>query len=175
MGAVSGGGADRPVVPASIAEPYRTALEAAAEAWAHTMGERLRSLVLFGSVARGEAHERSDIDLLVVAEGFERSMRSRRAPLLEVWNRLRAERGLPFVEWGLVTKTPEEAVVHSPLYLDIVEEGVVLLDRGQLMRDVFAAMRARMRELGSRRVWLADGSWYWDLKPDFRFGEVVEL
>jgi hypothetical protein len=32
-----------------------------------------------------------------------------------------------------------------------------------------------MRALGSRRVYLADGSWYWDLKPDFRPGEVVEL
>jgi hypothetical protein len=32
-----------------------------------------------------------------------------------------------------------------------------------------------MRALGSRRVYLADGSWYWDLKPDFRFGEVVEI
>jgi hypothetical protein len=29
--------------------------------------------------------------------------------------------------------------------------------------------------LGSRRVFIADGSWYWDLKPDFRFGEAVEL
>ena len=24
-------------------------------------------------------------------------------------------------------------------------------------------------------VFLDDGSWYWDLKPDFRFGEVVEI
>jgi hypothetical protein len=32
-----------------------------------------------------------------------------------------------------------------------------------------------MAELGSRRVELADGSWYWDLKPDWRPGEVVDL
>jgi len=36
-------------------------------------------------------------------------------------------------------------------------------------------MRDCMRRLGSRRVRLEDGSWYWHLRPDFRFGGVVEL
>ena len=38
-----------------------------------------------------------------------------------------------------------------------------------------ASLRLRLRELGSRRVELADGSWYWDLKPDVRPGEVIAL
>ena len=42
-------------------------------------------------------------------------------------------------------------------------------------RELLAAMKTRMQTLGSRRVHLADGSWYWDLKPDFRFGEIVEI
>jgi hypothetical protein len=32
-----------------------------------------------------------------------------------------------------------------------------------------------MAELGSRRIELPDGGWYWDLKPDWRPGEVVDL
>jgi len=32
-----------------------------------------------------------------------------------------------------------------------------------------------MKELGSKRVFLTDGSWYWDLKPDLRIGEVFEI
>ena len=147
----------------------------AADAWCALLGSRLRSLVLFGSVARGQSTARSDIDLLVIADGFPWSLRERRRPLLAAWSRARARRGLPAVEWNLVTKSPEEARSHSPLYLDIVEYGILLVDREGFFRTVLDGMRARMQALGSRRVFLDDGSWYWDLKPDFRFGEVVEI
>ena len=162
-------------VPASVPEPFRRAIVAASDAWSTLLGARLRSLVLFGSVARGRCTTRSDIDLLVIAAGFPRSLAERRRALLAAWSRARARHGLPAVEWNLVTKTPEEAQFHSPLYLDIVEDGILLADGGAFFRTVLEAMRARMRELGSRRVFLDDGSWYWDLKPDYRFGEVVEI
>jgi len=164
-----------PRLSASLPEPVRATIVTAAEAWSTLLGPRLVSLVLFGSAARGEARDLSDIDVLVVAEGFPRSLSDRRRSLLAEWSRVRTEKGLPAVEWNLVTKTPEEAAVHSPLYLDIVEDGILLADREGFLRAVLDAMRARMRELGSRRVHLEDGSWYWDLKPDFRFGEVVEI
>ncbi len=159
----------------SVPEPIRTAVVTATETWCKLLGPRLRSLVLFGSVARGHATARSDIDVLVVAAGFPRSLVDRRRPLLAAWSEARARHALPAVEWNLVTKTPEEARFHSPLYLDIVEDGILLVDRARFFETVLDAMRARMRELGSRRVFLDDGSWYWDLKPDFRFGEVVEI
>jgi predicted nucleotidyltransferase len=155
--------------------PIRAALDAATDAWSNLLGTRLVSLVLFGSVARGQAHASSDIDLLVVAEGFPERGRDRRRILLEEWSRVRADRDLPAVEWNLITKTPAEARFHSPLYLDIVEDGILLIDREGFFRLVMDAMRDRMRELGSRRIFLEDGSWYWDLRPDFRFGDVVEI
>ena len=163
-----------PRVPASVQEPFRAALVAAAEAWIESSAH-LGSIVLFGSVARREARPTSDIDVLLVAEGLPRSLADRRQPFLEAWERVRAARGLPHVDWNLIVKTPDEARYRSPLYLDIVEEGILILDRGRLFEDVLAGMRARMRELGSRRIHLPDGSWYWDLKPDFRWGDVVEI
>jgi predicted nucleotidyltransferase len=166
---------DVPDVPASLQEPFRSALAAATAAWLDTLGDRLVSIVLFGSVARGTARPTSDVDVIVVADGLPRSLAERRRPFLQSWERARAVHGLPHVEWNLVTKSPDEARVHSPLYLDVVEDGVVVLDRGGLLTGVLARMRARMRDLGSRRVYLPDGSWYWDLKPDFRFGDVVEI
>ena len=161
-------------VPESLQEPFRSALVAAAEAWI-AGGERLTSIVLFGSVARGQAGPTSDIDVLLVAEGIPRSLADRRRPFLEAWERTRAARGLPHVDWNLIVKTPDEARYRSPLYLDIVEEGVLILDRGGFFDDVRAGMRARMREPGSRRIHLPDGSWYWDLKPDWRPGEAIAL
>ena len=162
-------------LPASVAEPARSALVAATDAWCALLGPRLHSLVLFGSVARGRSTARSDIDLLVIADGFPRSLRERRCPLLAAWSRVRARQGLPAVEWNLVTKSPEEARRHSPLYLDIVEDGILLIDRAGFFRTVLDGMRARMQQIGSQRVFLDDGRWYWDLKPDFRFGEVVQI
>ena len=101
--------------------------------------------VLFGSVARGDAREDSDIDLLVVAEGWPASLAERRRPLLAEWERVRKERHLPVVAWNLVTKTPEEARHHSPLYLDLVEGGILIVDRRAVFRCVLDGLRARMR------------------------------
>lgn len=162
-------------LPASVPAVVRKAVEEAADAWRASLGTRLVSLVVFGSVARGDVRDGSDIDLLVVAEGFPTSLRARRAVLLAEWEHARARQGLATVEWNLVTKSPEEARHHSPLYLDMVEDGVVLVDRDGFFQSILDAMRLKMRELGSRRVDLPDGSWYWDLKPDFRPGEVVEI
>jgi len=61
------------------------------------------------------------------------------------------------------------------LYLDMTEDAVLLFDRGGFFGNVLNAMRERMRALESRRKYLPDGTWYWDLKPDFRYGEDVEL
>jgi hypothetical protein len=147
----------------------------AVAAWRGLLGARLWSLVLFGSVARGTAGPASDVDLLAVIEDLPRSLRDRRRVLLDEWTRTRRVHAVAPVEWNLVIKTPAEAVSHSPIYLDMVEDGILLVDRDGFFARVLDAMRARMRALGSRRVFLPDGSWYWDLKPDYRFGERVEI
>ena len=160
-------------IPKSLQEPFRSALAAAVDAWIGRAG--LISIVLFGSVARHEARPTSDIDVLLVAEGLPRRPADRRQPSLDAWEAARTACALPPVEWNLIVKTPDEARYRSPLYLDMVEDAVLILDRGRFFEAVLAGMRARMRELGSRRVHLPDGSWYWDLKPDFRWGDVVEI
>ena len=163
----------RPRIPESLQEPFRSTLAATADAWIERPG--LISIVLFGSVARREARPTSDIDVLLIAEGVPRSLADRRQPFLDAWEVARTARDLPSVEWNLIVKTPGEARYRSPLYLDMVEDAILLLDRGRFFEAVLAGMRERMRELGSRRVHLPDGSWYWDLKPNFRWGDVVEI
>lgn len=142
-------------------------------------GDRLVSLVVYGSVGRRTMRPDSDMDLLIVAEGLpagriprvedfaavERGI----APLLE---RFRRE-GVT-TELSPVFKTPEEAARLSPLFLDMVDDAVLLHDRGGFFAGVLQRLRGRMAELGSRRVWRGS-AWYWDLKPDYRPGEVFEL
>ncbi|MGQ0732838.1 MAG: nucleotidyltransferase domain-containing protein [Acidobacteriota bacterium] len=165
----------RGTLPETTSPVVRAALTAALSAWTELLGPRLVSLVLFGSVARGDAGASSDIDVLVVADGMPHGLADRARPLRQAWQRVRADHGLPAIEWNLVVKTPAEASHHSPLYLDMVEDAILLADRSGFFAGVLEAMRARMASLGSRRVHLPDGTWYWDLKPDYRFGEIVEI
>lgn len=144
-------------LPGSTSAVHRNAVEAAVQAWRAALGLRLVSLVLFGSVARGTAREDSDIDVLVVAEGFPWSMRDRRRPLLQAWEQVRVARGLPFVEWNLVTKTPDEARVRVPLYLDLVEDAVILVDRDRFFAEVLDGMRQRMRAHTPLRISIPSG------------------
>lgn len=142
-------------------------------------GGRLVSLVVYGSVGRGTMRPDSDIDLLIVADDLPSgriprvddfaAVENRLAPLLE---RFRRE-GVA-TEFSPVFKTPEEATRLSPLFLDMVDDAVILHDRGGFFAGVLDRLRSRLATLGSRRIWRGN-AWYWDLKPDYKPGEIFEL
>jgi len=58
------------VLPLPIASTVGSAIERFRSEVRLRFGERLRELVLFGSQARGEGHEDSDVDLLVVVDAL---------------------------------------------------------------------------------------------------------
>lgn len=57
----------------------------------------------------------------------------------------------------------------------MVEDAVILLDDEGFIKSVFTGLRRGLKELKARRIYLKDGSWFWDLKPDIKRGEVVEV
>ncbi len=136
-------------------------------------GDRLVSLVVFGSVARGTSGPDSDLDFLVIADDLPFGRVARVRQLDDVEKRLRATT-FPNVRLSPVLKTRNEANLGSPLFLDMLEDGVILCDRDGFVESLFDRMRARLQELGARRIWRGN-AWYWDLKPDYRPGEVFEL
>lgn len=79
-----------------------------------------------------------------------------------------------YADFTAVIKTEMEAQRTHLLYLDMTEEAVILFDRGGFFAGVLARVRERLRELGARRRQLG-GVRYWDLKPDFKPGEVIVL
>ena len=71
--------------------------------------------------------------------------------------------------------TVEILQAHPWILLDIAHHGLVLFDPEGVLGRELEAVRRRVRELGSRRIERPDGSWYWQLKPDWHPGETVEL
>jgi len=139
-------------------------------------GKRLVSLVVFGSVARGTDGPCSDLDLLLVAKdlpaGRMKRVKEFEAMEEELEGLMRAlgRSG----EVSIIFKSPEETLKGSPLFLDMVEDARILFDQERFFEKVLERLRLRLLELGSRRIWKGD-AWYWDLKPDFRPGEVFEI
>ena len=143
------------------------------------LGDRLVSVVLFGSVARGEATPFSDIDLLVVAEGLPRGRFARRGELKAADHAVEGEllalhgEGIA-ADFCIIVQDPEEAKGFKPLYLDFVEDALLLYDRGGFFADILTQLRQRLQRLGARRLHLGKVR-YWDLKPDIAPGEIFEL
>ncbi len=142
-------------------------------------GDRLVSLVVFGSVARGTVTSDSDVDLLIVANGLPdgRVPRVRDFMAIErvlAFDLAAARRAGWNVELSPVLKTPAEVEQGSALFLDMTEDAIFLEDRDRFMQRALERLRARLATLGARRVWRGN-AWYWDLKPDYRAGEIFEI
>jgi predicted nucleotidyltransferase len=156
---------------------FQALLPTIADACRAVYGERLVALVVFGSVARGTPHADSDVDLLVVADelprGRIRRMREFDAVKRRVAPALAAARGIA-TRLSPIFKTPEEVRAGSPLFFDMTEDAKLLHDRGGFMAGALRDLRDRLAQLGARRIWKGD-AWYWDLKPDYRPGEVFEI
>jgi hypothetical protein len=142
-------------------------------------GDRLVSLAVFGSLGRGTPRPDSDIDVLVVAEPLPRGRLARvqefaavEAAVAPLVARARAAGLAP--EWSPVLKTPAEVEAGSLLFLDMIDDARLLVDREGFLRGALDRFARRLARLGARRVWRGS-MWYWDLKPDYRPGEVFEL
>jgi hypothetical protein len=140
----------------------------------------LHSVVLYGSLARGKARATSDVDVLVVADFAERfATRLDRLILLERSPEIAEEISM-LAQDGIDTHlsflpmTPNELEALPPILLDIVDEGIPLMDDGTFSA-VATRLKERLKAAGAQRVFIGEEDWYWDLKPDFKFGEVVQV
>jgi len=145
--------------------------------------DSLISIVVYGSVGRGKFTGCSDIDLLIVISSSSDSVCGRihlfhdnvinKAEQTEEYREL-IDKKLPYRIMPIVY-TVERLKNHPPLMLDMTEDSVILFDRDDTFLKEIKNIKERMRELGSKRVFLENGSWYWILKPDIKWGEIVKI
>lgn len=169
----------RPPSTSQITQALGEAAGRYSELLRETLGENLVSVVLFGSVARGEANANSDLDLLIVCEDLPTG-RFSRLRLLEDADRRFEDELLRLRSRGIQTrlarilKTRQEAGRVVPLYLDMVEDARLLYDCGGWFSSLLSRLRSVLARLGAERR-VRGRIRYWVLKPALAPGEVIEL
>ena len=141
--------------------------------------DRLVSVVVFGSVPRGTARvNESDIDVLVVVDGWKGKLWDRVEELARIEDKLHGTTVYRMLSrtkiWPIIQNYPlsmEEAGRFNRIYLDMIFDGAILYDKDNFITLTLEKLRKRLEELGSRRIQLPNGSWYWVLKPSLKAGE----
>jgi len=140
----------------------------------------IESFAVYGSVARGSATNNSDVDILLVSEDLCGSVGSRIGKLCEIENAIEDE-----LRWlrkhGIYTGLSfyplrkEEAKRIPYLFLDLTEEAVILYDEDRFLETLLLGLKTKILRQGVKRVFVNKEHWYWDLKPDYKFGEMVAI
>jgi predicted nucleotidyltransferase len=162
----------------NVQSEYREAVSKLVERSLDPLGDRLVAVVLYGSVAKGRARPDSDVDVLLVVRDLPAGVRARRQLIAAALDESEAavQRNLPDAWISAVLKTPAEVERGGPLFYDMTVPGEaeILHDPSGFFRRFLEQLRARMAALGSqRRSYL--GHSYWDLKPDWKPGDVIDL
>lgn len=126
-----------------VNEELRKEIATVLDSLKSNLGERLVAVILFGSRARGDATEKSDWDLLVIAKNLPQKHFERTLMLKSM---------LP-PEWrgsvSLLARTPEELEDHiSSLLLDIALDGQILYDANGWATNWLKSLREFIRREG---------------------------
>jgi len=133
----------------------------------------VKAVLVFGSRARGESTDRSDIDLLVLHEECaikDPVMRRRR-----LYNLLREALGNRYEDITLIDMKLQDFLRPAevtPLLLNVYWDGVVVYDRTRALHNFLLNIRERIVKSGLRRV--ADGRAYrWELPEPMKEVKIL--
>ena len=136
-------------------------LEKIVSCYEEYLGDRLISIILFGSHARGDAKRTSDYDLFIIADGlplkpFQRKLFIRKPLQGQFEERL-----------CIIAKTREEMLNHFPsLFLDIGLDGIILFDKEEFFKHLQIKIKEIIHQAGLKRKRRnGEFSWEWKNPP----------
>jgi len=140
----------------------------------------VEAFAVYGSVARGSATANSDVDILLISEDLSGSLGSRIKKLYDIEATLQEELGWlrrHNIHTGLsfYPLRKNEAQRLPNLFLDLTEEAVILQDKNRFLESTLLELKMKLLKMGAKRVFIDKQQWYWDLKPDYEFGEKVAI
>lgn len=158
---------------------YKPLIDRYVKTLVNSLKDNILGIVLFGSVARGTATANSDIDMLVLLKKKNKKIINK---LIKIniesyyWkeNQKLLKRKI-YTKIFDIKKTEPELRENPLLLLDILDHGIVLYDPQNRMNQLLTDLAKKLKELGAKKVVFEDGKWYWDLKPDWKPGELVEI
>jgi hypothetical protein len=71
--------------------------------------------------------------------------------------------------------TPEEIKQNPPILLDLTTDAIIIFDRKSFLKNILSKLKKRLEELGAKKIMVSEDKWYWILKPDIKFGEIVKI
>lgn len=123
----------------------------------------VKAVILFGSVARGEASGRSDVDLLLLLEGNNVKDPVLRRKLL--YSLVRNAVGDQFDSLTVLDMELQQfrkPMEISPLLLNIYWDALVILDKTRTLKSFLGRVKKKIAKSGLKRV-RDDRAYYWTL------------
>lgn len=145
----------------------------AVESLQNRFGEDLEAVVLFGSSARGEAVELSDLDFFVVVHGLPEEPVKRRFVVYDAMTPVSKEfkRDVSVIE----IEADEIGKQITPMLINIAHDGIILYDRTGRVGDLLRRVNKAVERAGLVRYRTSDGKYGWKPKQALKPGETFKL
>ncbi len=126
----------------------------------------LLAIILFGSIARGEAKSNSDIDLLIIVNNLPKSYFKRASILAQVVSKTRSERiklwsKKIYTSLQILAYTPEELKSFHSFYFDLAFDGIILYSRNGYAENFLNRVRKEIELMKARKIYTSRRKWYW--------------
>ncbi len=137
-----------------------------------TFGDRLLSVAVFGSVARGDARPGSDIDLVAVLRDGAGAAYRDVVPAVLALRAMEPYAAMARRGWypGPYPIFWDESEIddHIGILLEIHDAGEVIVDRTGALHAALARLERRIATAGIRKVGLPGGGYFWDMGAGWR-------
>jgi len=136
-------------------------------------GEHLEAVALFGSWARGEAAELSDLDFFVVVDRLPKEPVRRRYMVCDALTHVSRRFGC---EVSVVEADAEQFGKEvTPLLMNIAHDGVILYDRAGRIEELLKRVKDAVKRAGLVRYKTSDGKYGWRPSHELKAGEVFTV